>query len=316
MKNKFSSNALCVRAVALAFGVLCLSLAAHASSDNLGVLSAKVSLLSKPSIVQGEPIVLRYSVQNNSEQKIGVSWGKTDGRVFTLTSQSGATRTIEQKQSSSEGFHVVTDPFMRSGGSYEAYLVVPQKAASLRPGKYVFAVSVQLPYTTTNAGEDNPVKIEKDISDSGDVYTHVFRFPITVTAADDGALRTAATSLLKTISITPYGPKYQADLEALLSLPEAQAAESWRELTDHLTATNTALVADRLGDTGSVKASDLLLKMLDNPTLSPDDSSAIKDKLAEMYNSGTASLRSYLKSAMMQRGVNLPNQVPISQPTD
>ena len=87
-------------------------------------------------------------------------------------------------------------------------------------------------------------------------------------------------------------------------------------LTTHFNAMNACLIAGRLGDIGSVKASDLLLKMLDNPDLPPAASMLVSRKLAEVYNSGSASVRSYLKNTMTQRGSYLPNKIAVSQPID
>ena len=99
-------------------------------------------------------------------------------------------------------------------------------------------------------------------------------------------------------------------------MPEAQAAASWQELATHPTNMNASLIAERLGDIDSVKASDLLLKMLDNPALPSAASMLVSRKLAEVYNSGGANVRLHLKNTMMQRGTSLPDKIAVSQPTD
>jgi len=247
---------------------------------------------------------------------LGLGWEGTEGYSLALTDQAGNTNLIQQKQPAKTGAYAELDPFMRSGGKYETFFAVPQRIVNLRPGRYTLTVHVRLPYTTAGNNEENPLRIEKEIKASGNVFSRVFRFPLTVTAPNDGVLRATAASLLKSISTLPYGSEYIADTDALFSMPEAQAASSWQELATHPNAMNSSLIADRLGGVGSAKASDLLLKMLDNPALPPAASMLVSRKLAEVYNSGNTDLRSHLRNAMMQRGVNLPNKVAVSQPTD
>ncbi len=316
MTSKFRINALPV-----GFGIFALCIAsfcpmASASNDHLGALDAKVSLLTKSTFVQGEPIVFHYSISNTSDQKLGLDWEGAEGYSLALTDQAGTTTAVKQKQPPKAGYYVLLDPFMRSSGKYETFFAVPQRGVNLHPGRYTLTVQVRLPYTTAEINEENPLKIEKEVKASGNVFSRVFRFPLTVTAPNDGVLRATATSLLKSISTLPYGPEYIADTDALFSMPEAQAAASWQELATHPKTMNAGLIADRLGDVGSVKASDLLLKMLDNPALPPAASMLVSRKLAEIYNSGNATSRSHLRNTMMQRGVSLPDEIAVSQPTD
>ena len=316
MTNRFK-----IAALQVVFGTFALCLVSccrsvTAGTDHLGALDAQVSLLTKSTFVQGEPIILHYKVSNTSDQKLGVTWEDKAGYSLALTDQTGVISVIQQNQPPKRGAYAVLDPFMRSGGKYETFFAVPQRGVNLHPGRYTLNVRVRLPYTTAESNEENPLRIEKEIKASGNVFSRTFRFPLTVTAPNDGVLRAKAASLLKSISALPYGPEYIADIDALFSMPEAQAAASWQELAAHPNAMSAGLIADRLGDVGSAKASDLLLKMLDNPALSPDNSVFVSRKLAEVYNSGGSGVRSHLKNTMMQRGVNLPNEVPVSQPTD
>ena len=316
MTNILKSNVLQVGYAVFALCIALFCQQASASSDYLGTLDAKVSLLTKSTFVQGEPIVLHYLVSNTSDQKLGLDWGGAEGYSLALTDQAGNTNLVQQKQPAKTGAYAVLDPFMRSGGKHETFFAVPQRLISLHPGRYTLTVYVRLPYTTAESNEENPLRIEKEIKASGTVFSRVFHFPLTVTAPNDSVLRATAASLLKSISTLPYGPKYIADVDALFSMPEAQAAASWQELAAHPNTMNAALIADRLGGIGSVKASDLLLKMLDNPTLPLAASMLVSRRIAEVYNSGDTNLRSHLRNVMMQRGVSLPNKVPVSQPTD
>ena len=315
MRNIFDLNI-----VRMMFVVLAIWVTLHGqqtfAADHIGALDAQVSLATKTTIVQGEPLILRYSTINTSDQKLGVSWGQTGGYTVLLTDQAGATTVVQQQGVSAKGFHLVPDPFVPVGGKRETYFTVPQRVIDLHPGRYALIVQVRLPYTVADESESNPVRIEKEIQASGNVFRRDFRFPLFIAASNDGVLQATAASLLKTILATPYGPEYIADIDALFSMPEAQAAASWKELVARSNPMSTALIADKLGDVGSVEASDLLLKMLDSPLLSPDNSMFVSKKLAEVYNSGGATVRLHLKNTMMQRGVNLPNEVPISQPTD
>ncbi len=286
------------------------------ATDHMGALDAQVSLATKTTFVQGEPIILRYSTVNVSDQKIGVDWGQTAGCTLSLTDQAGITTVVQQQGVPAKGFHLVADPFVPVGGKRETYFTVPQRVIGLHPGRYTLSVRVQLPYTVAESNEENPLVIEKKIKASGNVFSRTFRFPLTVTAPNDSLLRATAASLVKTILTPPSGPEAQADMEALFSMPEAQAEPSWRELVAHSNPMNAALIADKLGNVDSVKAANLLLEMRDNPSLSPESSAFVSEKLAQMYNSGSVALRSHLKNTMAQRGISLPDKIAVSQPTD
>ena len=272
--------------------------------------------MTRAAFVQGEPIVLRYTTTNISDQRLGLTWGQTAGYTVSLIDEAGATTVVQQQITPARGFHLVPDPFMPAGDKREVYFTIPQQDISLHPGRYTLTVQVRLPYTTADEHEESPLKIEQDVQASGNVLKRAFRFPLMITASDNTVLRATAASLLRTILATPYGPEYQADMEALFSMPEAQAAASWQALVAHSDTMNTALIADRLGNVGSVKAANLLFDMLDDPALSPDNSMFISEKLARMYNSSNVNLRSYLKNTMTQRGITLPDKVTISQVTD
>jgi len=316
MTNQFRTSVLQV-----GFGVFALCIAsfcqpASASGDHLGALDAKVSVLTKSAFVQGEPIILHYLISNTSDQKLGLDWEGKEGYSLTLTDQTGAMNVIQQKHPTKRGAYAELDPFMCSGGKYETYFAVPQRDINLHPGRYTLIVHVRLPYAMAESNEENPLVIKKQIKGSGNVFSRVFRFPLIVTAPNDGVLRARAASLLKSISTLPYGPEYIANMDALFSMPEVQAVAIWRELATHPNTMNASLIADRLGDVSSVKASDLLLKMLDNPALPPAASMLVSRKLAEVYNSGSAGVRSHLKNTMASRGSYLPDKIAVSQLTD
>ena len=317
MTNNFRLNVLQIGCAIFALCAASFCQPASANGDHLSALSSKVSLLTKSTLVQGEPIILQYSVFNISDRKIVLDWAGAEGYSLALMDQVGNTVAIEQKQPPKEGYYLTLDPVMRSGGKYETCIAVPQHNVRLRPGRYTLMVRVRLPYTTTDSNEENPLKIESEITASGNIYSRVFRIPLTVTAPNDGALRATAASLLKTLSAKPYGPEYIADVDALFSMPEAQAAPSWQRLLAHPgSSMNIALIIDKLGDVKSVKSADMLLKMLDSPTLSSDNSMFVSRKLEETYNSGDFKVRSHLKNTMAQRGITLPDRITVSQPTD
>lgn len=316
MKNVVKSRIFHIGSIVLALLAMSLGHSAFAEGDRLGALDAKVSVVTKTTFVQGEPIILRYLTANVSDQRLGVSWGQTAGYTVSLTDQAGATNVVQQQITPARGLHLVPDPFMPVGSKRESYFTVPQRLISLYPGRYTLTVQVRLPYTTADENEENPLKIEQKVQASGTVFSRVFRFPLLITASNDSVLRATAASLLKTIVATPYGPECQADMEALFSMPESQAAASWKELVARSGSINEALIADKLGDVGSVKAADLLLKMLDKPSLSSDNSMFISEKLAQIYNSGSVSLRSHLQNTMMERGLEMPSKIAVSEVTD
>ena len=159
MRDTFKPYVLYIGSIALVLFVMLLGHPAFADSDHLGALDAKVTMITKATFVQGEPIILRYTTTNLSDQRLGLSWGQMGGYTVSLTDQAGATTVVQQQITHARGFHLVPDPFVPAGSKREAYFAIPQHGISLHPGRYTLAVQVRLPYTTADEHEENPLKI-------------------------------------------------------------------------------------------------------------------------------------------------------------
>lgn len=288
------------------------------AADAFKALDVRMSLLTSPEIVLGEPITLHYVISNISDQKIGVQWGAGEWYSLALTDESGKTSTfaVPKPRSQQAGFRVIPDPFITGGHPVKGFLTVTQRLAVSHPGNYILTVHVRLPYTLVEAGEENPANIDNQIKSESNTFSQDFTFRLSVAPTNDPILRARANSLVQAMSIDHFGPAFQANMDALFSMPEAQAASSWKLLVNNDSRVNAELIAVQLTKIHSVTTVNLLVQMLDNPKLTPDETSFIRTKIDESYNAGDAAVKGHIKAIAASRGGTMPEKVAIPQPSD
>jgi hypothetical protein len=281
-------------------------------------LSLTVSLKGSSNVSLGEPITLHYTISNISDQKVGVRWGEEEWYSLTLTDEAGKTNVFaaSKPKSLQAGFRVMPDPFIAPGHLIKNFLTVTQRLAISHPGNYTLTVHVLLPYTLVETSEENPVKVEKQITSENNVFNQDYTFRLSVAPADDLVLRTRANSLVQAMFTDHFGPAFQADMEALFSMPETQAAPSWKSLVNDASRANAELIASQLARLHSITTADLLVQMLDNPKLSSDEASFIRTKIDESYNAGDVTVKGHIKALAASRGGTMPEKVAIPQPSD
>lgn len=174
---------------------------------------------------------------------------------------------------------------------------------------------VHISYAIVEPEEENPVRLKGLLQDSGTNLTQDYTFPLIITASNTDRLRSTAEALCQSIIQEKYGPRHKALMEALFSMPEAQAAASWEALASK-PSMDADLIAHHLEHVHSPKAADILARMLRDPTLSPDNLTAVGRRLNEMYNTGNAKLREHIKQIAASYRITLPNQGEIPQATD
>ena len=318
-----------LRFVAVLFGTtVCLlagnaSMRAKANPRMPAPIDAQVSLASNPSIMLGEPIVLRYKIANATDsQGVGIGLGtyNTQWCRLSLTDAEGQSAQVipDNRPLNPSGLHSTGTSFLRPDGSQEDQLVVTRFFRVLRPGKYTLNVHVQIPYVATTITEESSLNsdLESDIKANNKVLTDDFVFPLTITQAVPSRLEAKANSLRQVAMAEKGGRNYKVSLDALFSMPEAQAASSWKSLANNANEMDAELVADHLARIHSVTTVNLLVQMLDNPKLSPDQTSYIRAKIDESYNAGDVTVKGHIKALAASRGGTMPETVPIPQPSD
>ena len=263
----------------------------------------------------GEPIILRYKITNVSDgQGVGIGLGtyKTRWCRLRLTDAEGNSAQVipDSRPLSPRGLHSTGTFFLRPDGSEEDSLVVSRFFQILHPGKYTLAVHVQVPYVATTVTDEAYLTsdLESDIKANNKVLTDDFVFPITITATTPSLLKAKANALRQAATTEKDGLKYKALLDALFSMPEAQAGPSWKTLANNAVKANAELIADQLARLHSVTTVNLLIGMLNNPNLPPDQTSFIRAKIDESYNMGSASVKRHIKSVAASRGGMMPEK--------
>ena len=125
---------------------------------------------------------------------------------------------------------------------------------------------------------------------------------ILVTPADPIQLRNTAEALQKASVDGQNGVLARAELATLFSMPEAQAASSWRVLALN-PSFGTDAVASELAELRSTTAADILSEMLDVPSLA---CTPIRDRLNRLYNAGTPALREHIETIAKRHGFEMP----------
>lgn len=299
-----------------------------AAANTATPIHVEMSLATKPTITLGEPILLQYSVVNDTQEKVGVEWGRAAGYeqgseqagwyTITLTDVAGnSVPAAAEATSSRRGFTLMPDPFLSPNTASKNFAVVTRRFVVPHPGRYVLKVHIQLPYAVVPKDQESPLVLKDDLKSAGTVLTQDYSFPLTVTRFDEPRLQATAEALRKAIGISNLsdGNRRSADIDALFSMPEAQAAPSWKLMAND-PGMNAWGIADRLGRVHSAVAADILAQMRQDPRLSPDVQNQISRSLNEMYNNGDAPLRSHVRNIGASFGISMPEKVAIPVPTD
>jgi len=127
-------------------------------------------------------------------------------------------------------------------------------------------------------------------------------FPILVTPADPNRLQATAEALRAASADRMNGQLALAYMDGLFSMPEAQAAASWRSLALK-PSIDTSVVANELAELRSATGVDILNEMMDVPGL---HCTPISNRINKLYNAGTPALREHIKAIARKRGAEIP----------
>ncbi|MCW3060138.1 MAG: hypothetical protein JWQ02_1959 [Capsulimonas sp.] len=180
------------------------------------------------------------------------------------------------------------------GSEVTGYLVATKYLAITKPGKYSLTMHVKMPcglarteglLTAAMAGDDNfsfpTVVEEKD-----------FTFPIVITPLDEQRLSKVAETMRIATIREKDKDLAQAELEGLFSMPEEQAALSWRALAFQ-PGINTGTLEEELVSLRSAAGIDILFQMLDVPGTKWSHD---KTQFHQLYYSLTPALQDHMKT--------------------
>jgi len=276
----------------------------YADDNAADPFSVQASLVTPARIMLGEPILVRYTIANNSGQRVAAHLGiyGTDWYTLTMRDAHGAAVPVipDPRPKHPQGSHPSQNGFFHTGETSTDYIPVTKRLSIQRPGQYILTIHVGLRYAVDDTSVEGAS--ETLVEASGLTQTQDITFPILVTNADPTRLRATAEALRQATLTEQNGLLARAEVEELFSMPEAQAAASWRSLALK-PSTSTGWAVSELVELRSATGVDILAEMLDNPAL---QYSSIRDSINRLYNAGTPALREHIKAIARQRGFEMP----------
>lgn len=290
-----------------------------ANADTGKPLTTEMSLTTGTTVFLGEPIMLQARIVNTSDQTIALHLGtySTEWYSISLTDAKGrpAAATTDTRPAEPTGLQVPADRPLSPGESITNYIVVTRNIVPPRPGRYLLTAHVHLPYGQVALDEAAPSVWKRAITAAGTSLTQDFTYSLSVTPTDLAKLHRKAAQLQQTITAHPDGDLNKTLTTALFSMPEAEAAASWRVLTSR-PGMSSDLYASELKRLGTPTAADILAEMLSNPALSEDNKAYVSQSLNEMYNHGNAPLKSHIRGIAASFGISMPEKVAIPVAAD
>lgn len=280
-------------------------------------LAAHMSLLTSPTDVLGAPVVLHYKITNDSNGRVAADFGlyNTTWYSLKLTDERGNSvpEVTDTRPQHPMGAYAMPYPYISSNASKENDIVVTRWFSIAHPGKYRLAVHVQMPYAAVDASDEGIT--DQAIRAANTVLAQDFTFALTIRPADVTRLQNLAETLREQYIQQRPDTSFTTPLDALFSMPEAEAAPSWK-----LMANNPGMdawgIAERLGRVHSAVAADILAQMRQEPRLSADVQNQISHSLNEMYNSADVPLKAHIRSVAARFGIAMPEKVTIPVPLD
>ena len=263
----------------------------------------------------GTPILLHYHVTNTSFNRIGVHTGMdaSGWYTFTLTDANGQSRSISPVKAQVTGSEVLSaapDLNINSNDSFSNDLVVPGITASLAPGSYTLAVHINLPYAGLPSDTSYDTDAAPYIAKAGTTYTQDIAIPIVIMPFDDLQLRAAAQNYTQSIMQGHSSASMWVLADALFSMPEAQAADSWETLSEWAATHSFAgrIATDRLGRKSSARAAGILADIAwsKSDDVSREAKADALFTLNQMYGSAKRDVKAHIKTLYVQNKVAPP----------
>lgn len=283
-------------------------LRAQSEATAAGPINLTVALVGSSTISQGEPVLLKYVVNNTGGQKASVFTEDVNQNPLITERFTDAAGMMLIPSVNPilphrkvNGFTVssginLTDLRGNTSTSWEAvasaYVTFPH------PGRYVLRVHVQNPYVIGDV-DRGPRQL----------LTGDYVFPMTVTEADPVSLRATAERLRQSILPTLDVTARATLIKALFSMPEATAGTSWQALVEEPRLDGYALsqITTALARIHTIRAADILAELVWEPTQAPRaiQEASPSQHLYEMYDTGDAALRKHIEDLHKQHGAEM-----------
>ena len=282
---------------------------AQSEAADSGPINLTVSLAGSPTVSLGEPILLKYVVNNTGGQKANVftedskqnsliteRFTDAMGKMLVPSVNPILPHRIVNGMIPSSGLVNLTDLEANTSRKWEtvanAYVTFP------RPGRYILRVHVQDPYV-----------IGDDDQGPRQLLTGDYVFPLTVIEAKPSYLRATAERLRSSVLATSDLNVRATLIKALFSMPEATASASWQNLVEEPRLDGYALsqIGTALARIHTIGATDILAEMIWEPVQPRDvlnQASPGRD-LDDVYETGDAALRKHIEELHKQRGVGM-----------
>ncbi len=276
-----------------------------ADSNSVQIFNIEASTVTPKQITVGEPVIVRCNVKNVSGQVAAAHIGRGGTDWYTLTLRDASGRLIpfplDNRFKSPSGPYWTMNSYFQNESASDEYILINTSEITQKPGNYTLIVHVSLQYALiTDAEVGSPGALTRA---AGLTQIQDISLPIIVTSADPTRLR-AVTEALRKAASGPISDRLKlVYMDALFSMPEAQAAPVWTDLATK-PGMNTDLVANELERLHSKSSVDILVKMLDTPNL---ECTPISDRINRIYNAGTPALREHIKVLAEQHGFVMPD---------
>jgi len=217
------------------------------------------------SVMLGEPVVLCYRLTNTSRETLSVHVGR-DKKDWMTMRLGGPSKTPPRSR---------PDLRLRQGGIYSTGIrisaessatgsvVVSQRFLVSEAGDYDLSLDVVAPYEADFQAGKAPPRSEEPPAERT-VLTESHAFPLTVTEAQPARLRAIAEAL-REAAAQAGSQERMMSLEALFSMPEEYASESWRAAAfDPRLLHSLSFIADQLERLSTIAAAGILVEMVLN----------------------------------------------------
>ena len=285
-------------------------LRAQSEAAELGPLNLTISLAGSPTVVLGEPILLKYVINNSSGQEATAYTADANHNpLITERFTDAAGKPLAPLASPiplHHMSHTMTswDGLGVSGSKPTTWETVANDHITFpHPGHYVLQVHVENGYVM---GQMSDVVQGAHYALSGD-----YVFPLTVVEANPAYLRATAERLRLRVLPTSDVNARATLIKALFSMPEDTASASWQALVEEprLDGSSLSQIGTALARIHTIKAVDILAKMVWEPAQPHDilGESLPEKHLYEIYDTGDAALWRHIEDLNKQHGTEIPN---------
>lgn len=283
-------------------------LRAQSEASDPGPLDLTVSLAGSSTVSLGEPVFLKYVINNSGGEKATVYTADANHKPLITERFTDATgkplvasvnpippRHSPHTMASWNGREV-------TGNAATTWKTVANDHVTFpRPGRYVLRVHVENGYVLGSMSDI--------VQGSHYVLSGDYVFPLTVVATNPAYLRATAEQLRRSVLPTLDVNARATLIQALFSMPEATASASWQTLVEEpkLDGSSLGQIGAALARIHTNRAADILAEMIWEPTQpSMALSEALPEKyLYEMYDTGDPALKKHIEDLHKQHGVEM-----------